>query len=180
MKGALLLIGQKASGKSFLARKLSKKLCCPFFDGDVLVAQEYVQKYAYESVKDRQIDLKEAHAFLGAEKFNFLQYQKLYEKCTDFALLAAGGGLITCQEARKFLEDYPWVILVNTPWQTCFSRIRSLGGKYLGSEDEKLWQATFESRRPLYEAVAKFHLTETNMPALSGFIQKWKEAWQQD
>ncbi|MCP5469304.1 MAG: hypothetical protein H7A36_02225 [Chlamydiales bacterium] len=124
----MILFGFQHCGKTYYGRRLAKELKLPFLDTDHLISKKV--GYSYRRL------WKE-----GEERFRLVEREVIAELPPNH-VIALGGGAILCEENRKVLTHFPLLYLK-------LSR-EKLRARYA---DPKKFEALYEKRLPLYEAI---------------------------
>lgn len=161
---AIVVIGQRASGKSYLAASAAKMLQIPCVDIDV-------QLQVSHGLPSQRIG--QLHGRLGDVEFRAREFDILQNNINTACILATGGGTIITPQAQRLLQPHPWVLFLDVDPQICYSRIERQGHGYLGSYEREQWQEFFEKRRPLYQSLAK--VVESNFEDALKRIVQWHE-----
>ncbi len=90
-KKPIILVGMPCSGKSYVAKELSKLYSLTYCDCDLLFEQ------TYESKPEHFINR------YGWEKFREYEYQILKDNYAKYDIISTGGGIIEYEKSRKLL-----------------------------------------------------------------------------
>lgn len=158
---AIFVIGQKASGKSYLADRLRAKTGLPSIDID----QELLIHYP----KIRHIS--QLYQKIGAQEFRRREFEILQKLVNEPVLVSCGAGAITYSSSFKLLLKHLYVLFLDTPIDVCIDRIKRSAKAYLGCNDPIEWQKIMASRQPDYLRAAK--ATVSNLDEALTIINVW-------
>lgn len=148
----IFLIGPMGSGKSTIAKHISKQSSLVFYDSDA------------EIIKQRHSDINEIFQQEGEQSFRRYE-QQVIEKLVKKAgiVLATGGGCVITPINRKNLTQKGIVIYLRVSPQAQLHRLASSEERPLFSakEPKKLFELT-KLRTPLYESIANFSYDTDN------------------
>jgi shikimate kinase len=136
----IFLTGFMGSGKSTVGQALADLLGRPFIDLDARI----------EAMTNRSIP--DIIANDGEERFRQIESKTLRETAKmSNAIIALGGGAITCEENRRLILDEGISVWLDAPFELCWQRIQQDENVRPLAPDEATARARFEARRPLYE-----------------------------
>lgn len=143
----LILLGYKASGKTYFGKRLAKQLCRPFLDTDDLIEKRYKETRG-ESLSCRQIA-----RLLGEGFFRLLELEVLESlQSAQGAIIALGGGAVLDTKARLLVKELGTLIYLDVDKETLKNRV--LRGEIPAFLDQKDPEGSFEKmyseRRPIY------------------------------
>ncbi|MBC1522468.1 shikimate kinase [Listeria aquatica] len=153
---SIILIGFMASGKTTVGELLAKKTGLPFVDIDRAIENE------------QQKSISAIFSESGEAYFRELEQKKLSEFKTNAAVISTGGGIITTEATRTFLQQHPaTIIYLKTSPMIFLARLkgdetRPLAKNQTPEEIEKL----FQSREAHYEAIASFSIETDSLSPL--------------
>lgn len=143
----LILIGPPGCGKSTVGAALARKLAIEFIDTDAQIQSSYGRK-----ISDIFVDKGES--YFRELEFKALSQSLLVTDC----VLSLGGGAPIASSAQALLKSFACPIFfldvslaVAAP-RVGFNRDRPL----LLTNPRAQWQSLLETRRPIYESLAKF------------------------
>ncbi len=146
LKKPIVFIGFMASGKTTAARALARESGLAFIDIDAEIVRRYgsIQKLFEEKGEEyfREIE----RAMLSA----------LVEK--PGAVISAGGGLPMPERNRNLLKGAK-VVYIDTPFELCFARIMTEGGRPVAAQKSKEEiKNLFDRRTEVYKLAADFRI----------------------
>lgn len=148
----IFLIGPMGSGKSAVAKQISKQSSLTFYDSDAEIS------------KQCQSDINQIFQQEGEQSFRHYEKQVI-EKLVKKAgiVLATGGGCVITPANRKNLTRKGVVIYLRVSPQVQLHRLASSEERPLFSakEPKKLFELT-KIRAPLYESIATFSYDTDN------------------
>ncbi|SRR5258708_3989775 len=150
----IVLIGMRGSGKSTIAKLLSKKLGKPYYDMDVLLSEnagmpisEVVKRYGWEHFRNQESALAEEIA----KKKN--------------VVISTSGGIVTREENIAALKNSGKFIFLKTSVAVMLKRIGNSKSrpaltdkKTLKEEIKEIWKI----RKSLYESSADITINTDN------------------
>lgn len=132
----ILLVGMPGCGKSTIGRLLAKKLKRPLVDTDEVIVEKI------------GCTIPEYFASHGEEAFRAREHEALRETaCRSGLVIATGGGIVTRRENWDPLRENSVVVFLRRD----ISKLPTKGRPISQSND---LNQLYETRRPLYEAVA--------------------------
>lgn len=145
-KKPIVFVGFMASGKTTVAKAVAMESGAPFIDIDEEITRRYgsIQKIFEEKGEDyfREIE----SAMLSA----------LIDK--SGAIISAGGGLPMFERNRGLLKGAK-VVYIDTPFELCFARIVTEGGRPVAANKGKdEMKNLFDRRTEVYKAAADFRI----------------------
>lgn len=144
----IVLAGMPASGKSTVARVLSKLTGREVYDTD-------------EKIVERYGAISEIFAQYGEAAFRNLETEEVKKACvSDNLVISTGGGCILRGENVELLKNGGAggkIVYLRTSLKTLLSRVNGDGSRPLlsGGAEQKM-KKLFEERTPVYERVADF------------------------
>ncbi len=142
----IILIGMRGSGKSTIARKLSKKLGKPHIEVDSIIA------------KEAGMTIPEIVKTYGWEYFRNLETETTKQICTmTEVIISTGGGVVTRSENIVILKKSGKIFYLRAPIYTLLRRVGkdanrpALTNKKSPEEEMK---EIFKKRNVLYEQTA--------------------------
>lgn len=152
---SVVLVGPMGVGKTTVGKKLAKVLGLRFIDTD----QVFVDQHG---------NINEFFETQGEENFRDLEETILAKLLAEQAVVATGGGVVLSQRNRALLQDF-FVVYLSTDGRHMASRL-SGGGRPLLKNGLADWRRIYESRKPLYEEVAKLTI-DTSSASLRNIIE---------
>ena len=159
MKDNIVLIGMPGSGKSTVGVILAKVLGYSFIDSDLLI-QKAEKKL-----------LKEIIAREGQEGFLKIENRVNASIETEKSVIATGGSVVYCQEAREHLKEIGTVIYLQLDYPILRRRLGNLIGRGVVLKEGQTLKDLYEERVPLYEKYADYIIDEKKTNA-EGTLQK--------
>lgn len=159
---AIVLVGPMGVGKTTIGKKLAKTLQKPFIDTDQLFAKEHGDITAFFENR-------------GESAFRDLEEGIVASAISGDTIVATGGGAVLRDRTRTLL-DQVFVVYLSTDGRHMRSRL-SGGNRPLLKNGMADWRRIYESRKPLYESVAKLTIDTSNQP-LSKIIDNIVEGYQ--
>ncbi|RYG65981.1 shikimate kinase [bacterium] len=177
---SIFLLGFMGSGKSAVARNLSKTLKWPLVDLDAAIEREIGATIA---------DYFSSH---GEEKFRAIESRVLREVCLEKAIVSLGGGVPTQSENRDILcaaaHSGSLVVYLQTSPQELATRIRRAPGKRPLIDGDghldfpatlKRVEALMDEREGFYRQCANL-VVETNGRSITQVAREIEAAWNED
>ncbi|GAB3406581.1 shikimate kinase [Schumannella luteola] len=148
-RAELVLIGPMGSGKTRLGKRVAKLIGVPFADTDKIVVAEH----------GPIAELFDTH---GEPHFRALERDAVAGAIAAGGVVSLGGGAVLDEQTRALLETERVVLLWTTP-EAVEARIAN-GKRPLvrGGVDD--WIRIAESRRPIYEALARHRIDTSSRP----------------
>ena len=138
----IIVTGFMGSGKTTVARALSRALQCDLVDLDRFIT-ERVGRSPKEIIEQD-----------GESAFREIETRLLNEVLSTGAagVIALGGGAWTRLENRELIERHHGrAVWLDTPFEVCWQRIASSGSERPLARDRDQAQSLFQSRRPIYQ-----------------------------
>jgi shikimate kinase len=145
----VVLIGAPGAGKTRMGKRLAKLLDVPFIDTDKTIVAEHGPIAA----------LFEAH---GEPHFRAIERTHVSRALEQGAVVALGGGAVLDLETRAELAGHRVVLLTVTA-EAVASRIDNAKRPLLKNGIEA-WVALSETRRPIYESLARRTFDTSHRP----------------
>jgi shikimate kinase len=146
--GPIIIIGFMGSGKTAVARALSRRLNLPMVDLDEVIAAQYGRTAAQLIRED------------GEPAFRAIESKALHQLLESGArsVISLGGGAWITDLNRRLIDQYRCVsVWLDTPFDLCWRRIEvSDEDRPLGRTREQAEQL-YHSRQPVYQQ-ATIHL----------------------
>lgn len=156
MQRPIVITGFMGSGKSKVARELSRHLNLSMIDLDDAITERVGKSPAQLIVED------------GEARFRIIESQVLRDllKSGSAAIISLGGGAWIEETNRKMIDEFSCKsVWIDAPFDICWSRIEASNeDRPLGrNRDQAL--ALYELRRPIY-SLAAIHIQSTgdNLP----------------
>ncbi len=151
------------SGKTTLGQEITKHSNYKFTDTDVqIIAQE-------------KISIDEIFKTRGEAAFRTIEHNicKTLSKLR-LHVIATGGGIIETAENRLLLKKAGFVIFLDSPFETCLSRIQICTARPLAALAPEALHTRWQRRHPLYLQTANVTLKTENksIPELANEILK--------
>jgi shikimate kinase / 3-dehydroquinate synthase len=167
-RGAFVLIGFMAAGKSTVAAELAKVLGVTALDSDVLLEERLGHPLAEEfdrSTIGGDAGTPPSQAPVGADGAKAFRAKEeelvceLLTKAEPGAVIALGGGSVLSERVRRALEPHV-VVLLDVEAEEAWQRITSADGAAERplARDREAFLALHAERRALYEELADAHL----------------------
>ena len=133
----IILVGMPSSGKSTIAKILSKKLNRAYIDTDELV------------VKNQNLTIPEIFENFGEQKFREFETTALKDAISSFSkVIATGGGIVLKENNRDLLKKNSFVVYLVRDIDKLSTKNRPL------SKDKDTLLNMEKVRKPLYQEVA--------------------------
>lgn len=145
-KKPIVFIGFMASGKTTAARAVAMESGAPFIDIDEEIVRRYgsIQKIFEEKGENYFREIESAILSVLIDK--------------PGAVISAGGGLPMLEKNRNLLKAAK-VVYIDTPFELCFARIVTEGGRPVASQKSKdEMKSLFDRRAEIYKAAADFRI----------------------
>lgn len=156
----LILVGLPGSGKSTVARHLSRRLALPFFDSDHTIEQRLgcsIREYFEREGEDRFRDLEAV----------------VIDELTSLpsAVISTGGGSVLRPENRRRLHKRGQVVYLRSHPEELYRRLRHDQKRPLLQVADPLQRLRdlYAERDPLYRETAHF-IIETGRPSVSTLV----------
>jgi shikimate kinase/3-dehydroquinate synthase len=154
----LALAGFMGAGKTTVAADVAERLDRPFVDLDAEIERRTGQTI---------VDL---FADGGEERFRGIEAEVARDvlATTEPAVVALGGGAVLAEATRELLGHRAFTVLLDVDLDRAWRRVQGAGRPL--AQDEDVYRALYEARRPVYEAVAdgRAHDAEGVILAASG------------
>lgn len=122
MNNNIILFGHKASGKTYIGKKIAKQQKKKFIDTDRLIEKHYQKEY------EQTLNCRDIYIRLGEKKFRALEKLVIRNlQGTKNAIIAAGGGSLFDPENLKILKDLGTFLRIQTDKETIRQRIFKSG-----------------------------------------------------
>lgn len=162
----IILIGMRGSGKSTIARKLSKALHKPYIEIDRVIAQE------------TGMSIPEMVANHGWEYFREKESEITKKVCgQDNSIISTGGGVVTRPENIAVLQQNSKIFYLRATIHTLLRRVGEdanrpalTGQKSLMNEMKEVLQ----NRKALYESTAD-RIIDTDKKSLNTIVKEIQE-----
>lgn len=155
----LILIGFMGSGKTEVAQALSNQSNLPHIDTDSLIESQ------------TGAPISDLFKTKGESHFRALETQVLNTLPKENTIISSGGGLPITPENHTILQALGHIIYLKTTLETIKNRLDHTENK------RPLWndtiEATYQTRLPIYDALATFTLETDNKNP----IELAKEIW---
>ena len=147
----IVLVGFMGTGKSAIAREISKKLNFHHIETDEMIEKR-------EGMKISEIFEKK-----GEPYFRKLEHKMLKEICqtaTEKAVISTGGGMPVSDLNRDLLKSLGYVVWLKTTKEETFKRVSNDDNRPLlsGGEVEFKILTLMEERDPIYQEVSQFKI----------------------
>ncbi len=149
MRQSLFLIGARAVGKTFLGRRIAKRLGYEFFDTDLLI-QERAGRSIAEIVRQR-----------GWPGFRALERQVVYDcALVTRAVVATGGGAVLHGDIWPTIRQRALVVWLRASVDTVLHRMAADPGNAAGrpaltaQNAREEYETILRQREPLYRNLA--------------------------
>lgn len=157
----LIFIGMPGSGKSFLGKRVAKKLGFTFVDVDDYIEnqigitlQEYIDKHGEKD-------------FLQFEEKAIVKLAKM-----DKAAIAPGGSVIYQKKAMAALQKNSFLIFLDAPLKDILSRNNNWETRGIIGFKEKGMDGIYKERLPLYRKYADCTIEIPKNPDIEELIEK--------
>ena len=153
------LVGLPGSGKSTVAKHLSKRLGLALLDSD------------HEIECQLGCSISEYFSLHGETKFREVEAQMLNKLTSIDGVLSTGGGIVLLTVNREILRRQSFVIYLHSTPHEVFKRIRHDRTRPLLQVDDPLrrLEELYIARDPLYREVASV-VVETGKPSVSSLV----------
>lgn len=146
----ITLIGMPGVGKSFIGKKLAKKLGYKFVDVDDLIEKEQGMKL--QAFLDKEGDAK----FVETEEENVLSLKG------DKIVIAPGGSVVCSRRAMEYLREISKIIYLKDSLKSIKKRVLNINSRgIVGLKNKDIWEL-FSERGKLYEKYADFVIDMTD------------------
>lgn len=152
----ILLIGMMGCGKSTLGRRLAKRLDRAFIDLDGEIEQR----------EGRSIpDIFAAEGDAGFRKYETAAL--LDALCTDNAVIATGGGIVTREENIAAMREKGLVVWLCRPLEEIIADVRQDTRPNLAGNKEERMRTLYAQREALYQKAAHMRFCNSAPPKKS-------------
>ena len=153
------LVGLPGSGKSTVAKQLSKRLGLALLDSD------------HEIECELGCSVSDYFSAYGEAKFREVEAQMLDKLTSIDGVLSTGGGVVLLTANREILRRQSFVIYLHSTPHEVFKRIRHDRARPLLQVDDPLrrLEELYVARDPLYREVASV-VVETGKPSVSSLV----------
>jgi len=137
----LTLIGMAGAGKSYLGKRLAKKLALEFIDSDDRLAEKFgkpIQEILDELGEKKYV---ETEAALNIE----------HTMNRDDALISPSGSSIYSERWMDHLKDISIVVYLRVPYEMIEERLRDKPPRAIIGLGRKTLHELYDERHPLYE-----------------------------
>lgn len=145
----IVLVGPMGVGKTTIGRKLSRAIKTNFSDTDSIFIAEHGA-------------IDEFFAKHGEAEFRVLETEALRKALSKPGVVATGGGAVLAAESQALLKSAT-VVYLATDGKHIGSRLQH-GNRPLLKNGVADWRKIYESRKPIYEAVADLTIDTSNQP----------------
>lgn len=140
----LILFGFKASGKTFLGKRVSRALSMLFIDTDDLIV----------SSSPKAKKACEVYRSLGEKKFRDLEKKMVLGLAKgQKAVVALGGGAILDPESRDHLQTIGKLFYLKASFETVKMRMPQMPAFVNEEKSIESLQTIYEKRLPIYESI---------------------------
>ncbi|MEK7132506.1 MAG: shikimate kinase [Patescibacteria group bacterium] len=157
----ITLIGMAGAGKSYIGKRLAKRLGMDFIDIDSVLAQTHgkgIQEILDEVGEEAYLE-KELHALVSSTSGK------------DNLVISPGGSIIYRKECREYIKKVSKVVHLHAPFKTVESRIRGMPPRALIGMSKKTLKELYDERTPMYEALADITINTEGKHA-GGIVQE--------
>ena len=153
------LVGLPGSGKSTIAKHLSRRLGLALLDSD------------YEIESQLGCSVRDYFSLHGEARFRQVEAQMLDKLASIDGVLSTGGGAVLLIANRETLRRQSFVIYLHSTPHEVFKRIRHDRARPLLQVDDPLrrLEELYVARDPLYREVASV-VVETGKPSVSSLV----------
>ncbi|MHA7282759.1 shikimate kinase [Arthrobacter sp. TMS2-4] len=138
---AIALVGPMAVGKSAVGRMLAERIGARFIDTDRVIVEQHGS-------------IARIFARQGEDTFRAIEAEVVRAALAEDAVVSLGGGAVLHPRTRDLLQDTT-VVFLDTDLATVLPRIGADSGRpLLAGRPAERWQALYDARRPVYEALA--------------------------
>ncbi len=142
----IILFGFKGSGKTYLGKRFSASLNCPFIDTDELIEEMYGKK----------INTCEIYKIVGEKAFRDLERSAILSlPLSPPSVIALGGGAVCNPENVRDLQNIGKLVYLKASFETLKKRITTMPA--FATNIESLHRI-YQERLPIYEAIPAFVL----------------------
>ena len=159
-RDVIVLIGPMGVGKTTIGKKLARALKVPFQDSDVLFTNQHGP-------------ITEFFESTGEAAFRDIESEIVIGALAKPGVLATGGGAVLNPNTQVALAENATVIYLSTDGRHVGSRLAH-GNRPLLTNGLDSWREIYESRKPIYEAVADFEVDTSSKP-LAAVIDEIKK-----
>jgi shikimate kinase len=140
----ILITGFMGSGKTTVARELSRQLNCEWADLDDLITKQEGQTPGEIIDQDGELKFRERETQALAKVLGTGSEQ----------VIAAGGGAWTIADNRELITKHEALaVWLDAPFALCWRRIQSGGERPLARSRESA-QQLYDARKPIYKTAA--------------------------
>ncbi len=156
----LVLIGAPGAGKTRLGKRIAKLLDAPFIDTDKRIVAEHGS-------------IAEIFDTRGEAHFRALEREQVLSALGERAVVALGGGAVLDEGTQRDLADQR-VVLLTVSTEAVEARIGGTKRPLLKNGIEA-WSALVESRRAIYERLARRSWDTSSLPlgTIAADIVRW-------
>jgi shikimate kinase len=135
----IILIGYPRSGKTTIAKELSKKLNYIHIDTDVLIEEKF------------NLPLQEIYLKLKEKKFREVEKDIIFNlNNTKNSIISLGGGSLLLDETKSFLKKLGYIIYLKLKDETIIQRIKKKPLSFFSKNIEKSFYQLKEKREKDY------------------------------
>lgn len=143
----IVLVGPMGVGKTTIGKKLARRLGREFIDTD----QQIVAKHG---------EISKIFNDQGEEFFRRIEEQELENCLRTDAVVSTGGGAVLSIKNQELLAETD-VVYLQTDGKHIMSRLVK-GNRPLLQGGFENWQSIYDSRKPIYEKLAKVTVSTSN------------------
>src|SRR3989344_6141562 len=140
----ITLIGMAGAGKSYIGKRLAKRLGMDFIDIDDCLKQTHGK--GIQEILDE----------VGEEAYLEKELQALIKSMNgkDNLVISPGGSIIYRKDCREHIKKVSKVVHLHAPFNTVEMRIKGMPPRALIGMREKTLKELYDERKPMYEALA--------------------------
>ncbi|OGG60865.1 hypothetical protein A3C86_00320 [Candidatus Kaiserbacteria bacterium RIFCSPHIGHO2_02_FULL_49_16] len=162
------LIGMAGAGKSYIGKRLAKRLGMGFIDIDDCLKQTHgkgIQEILNEVGEEAYLE-KELQALINSTNGK------------NNLVISPGGSIIYRKECREYIKKISKVIHLYTPFETVETRLKGMPPRALIGMSEKTLKELHDERTPMYESLADITINTEGKNAgaivqeIVGFLSK--------
>lgn len=158
----IYLIGFMGTGKTYLGKKIAKKLNIPFFDLD------------REIEKKTNLSINKIFENWGNQKFRVIESELLMNNSFD-GIIATGGGIVDRTVNQNYLmKEKNIIVWIINSWKLIFDRIANSNRPLVKQLNKQELFNLFKTREIEYSRISDMQITNEETNNTSKIIRKIK------
>jgi len=154
----IILVGFMGTGKTAVAREISRILEFPHFETDKMIEEQ------------EGLSISDIFAQKGEEYFREVEHNLIrgvYEEQKEKIVICTGGGLPLQEQNREVLKKCGYVVWLKTSPEETFERVSMNNDRPLLQTEDPMQtiKDLMAQRWPIYEEVANFQIETTGLNA---------------